>query len=166
MPGTGELANERDKAPVGALSLLQAELKLTLAVPAITWTSSGQGMFRASVVAGRAYVASPIPCLVSLEVVERPRSTFRNRAVISVPRVKAVVNVAEKSVRAVEPGAGSKEYSANEPVRPIVAVRCAVVRSIVEIPIGANWLDSNTDGNLGWPKRCTAEKCNRENRES
>jgi len=114
-------------------------------------TSTGEGVFTSTIVAGVSYMALPIPRLVGMEVVEAPLSTARHRAVVAVPRVKAVVDVAIKAVGAVKPGTGSKKHPAHKPIGPIVAVGGTIIGSIVEIPIGAHRLHSNvdTDGNLG-----------------
>ena len=121
-----------------------------------TTPKSGKGVFCAPIMAGVAYVALPIPRLVCVEVVERPLSTPRQRPIVTVMRVKAVVNVAVKAARAVKPGTSSKKHPANKPIGPIVAIGRTVIRGVVEVPIRANWSHSNVDGNLGWPHGCTA----------
>jgi hypothetical protein len=102
--------------------------------------------------AGVAYVASAIACFVAVEVVELLLSASRQRSVVPVMRVKAVVNVAVKSARTMEPGTSSKKHPAYKPVRAVVAIRRAVIGSIVEVPIGANRRHSDVDSNLGWPQ--------------
>jgi hypothetical protein len=81
---------------------------------------------------------------------------------VAVMRVKAVVDVAVEAVRAMEPGTGSKKHAADKPVRAIVAVGRAVIRSIVEVAIGAAGFYSNADTDLGRPHGRTAEQRNRE----
>jgi hypothetical protein len=117
-------------------------------------------MFSLRFVAGIAYVASPIPRFVSLEVVEALRTALRQRSSVSVMRIKAVVDMAEKAVRAVKPGASSKKHPANKPIGPIVAIRSTVVRGIIEVSIGAHGSHSDVyaDGNLGWRHWYTAQK--------
>src|ERR1700683_3476047 len=117
---------------------------------------SRQGMFIAAIVGSVASVALPIPRLIGVEVVERLRPAPRHRSVITVTRIVAVVDVAIKAVRAVEPGAGSKKHPAYKPIRPIVAVWRTVIGSIVEVAVGAHRRHSNVDGNLGRRQRCTA----------
>src|SRR5579863_1730876 len=152
---------ERDKTPPGALSRLsfRPDRALTM-VPAAMRTTpiSREGMFSLRFVAGIAYVASPIPRFVSLEVVEALRTALRQRSSVSVMRIKAVVDMAEKAVRAVKPGASSKKHPANKPIGPIVAIRSTVVRGIIEVSIGAHGSHSDVyaDGNLGWRHWYTA----------
>jgi hypothetical protein len=112
---------------------------------------SRQRVFGPGFMASVAYVASPIPRLVSLEVVEALRPAPRQRSNVTVMRIKAVVDMAEKAVRAVKPGASSKKHPANKPIGPIVAVWSTVVWFIVEIPIRTHGshADVYADRNLG-----------------
>jgi hypothetical protein len=75
------------------------------------------------IVASVANVAVAVARLITLEVVKALRAPSRQRTMVAISRVKAVVDVAIKAVRAVEPWASSKKYSADKPVGPIVAVR-------------------------------------------
>jgi hypothetical protein len=75
---------------------------------------------------------------------------------VSVTRIVAIVDMAIKAVGAVEPGAGADEHATHKPIWPIVTVRRAIIRSIVEIPIRANRRHPNVDGNLGWGHGCAA----------
>jgi len=119
---------------------------------------SGERVFPPGFMASVAYVASSIPRLVSLEVVEALRPAPRQRSNVTVMRIKAVVDMAVKAVRAVKPGASSKEHPANKPIGAIVAVGSTVIWFIVEIPVRAhgNWSDVYADGNLSSPHRCAA----------
>jgi hypothetical protein len=119
---------------------------------------SGEGVFSLRFMASIAHVASPIPRLVSLEVVEALRPAFRQRSSVTVMRIEAVVDMAEKAVRAVKPGASSKKHPANKPIGPIIAVRSTVIRGIVEVPVRAygSRSDVYSDRNLGLRHRCTA----------
>jgi hypothetical protein len=119
---------------------------------------SGEGVFSLRFVASIAYVASPIPRLVSLEVVEALRSALRQRSNVTVMRIKAVIDVAEKAPTAVEPRASSKKYPANKPIGPIVAIRSTVIWWIVEVPVRTHGSRSNVyaNGNLGLRHRRTA----------
>ncbi len=119
---------------------------------------SGEGVFSLGFMASVAYVALPIPRLVSLEVVEALRPALGQRSIVAVMRIKAVVDMAVKAVRAVKPGAGSKKHPAHKPIGPIVAVGSTVIRGIVEVPVRAHRSRSDVyaDGNLGLRLRCTA----------
>src|SRR5580700_10899499 len=130
--------------------------RATAAVRGTAAVISGQGMFAGAVMGSSAYVALRIMRLVSLEVVELLASARRQRSMIPVMRIVAVVDVAIKAVGAVEPGAGSEEHPAHKPIRPIVAVGRAIIRSIVEVPVGAHRRHSNVDGNLGRRQGCAA----------
>jgi len=117
---------------------------------------TGEGVFTRRFMAGIAYVASAIPRLVSLEVVEALRPAPGQRSNVTVMGIKAVVDVAVKAVRAVKPGASSKKHPANKPIGPVVAVRSTVIRGIVEVPVRAHGSRSDVyaDGNLGSRHRC------------
>jgi hypothetical protein len=105
-----------------------------------------------------AHIASPIPRLVSLEVVEALRPALRHRSNVTVMRIIAVVDMAVKAARAVKPGASSKKHPVNKPIGPIIAVRSAVIWGIVEVPVRAygSHSDVHSDRNLGLRPRCTA----------
>jgi hypothetical protein len=113
--------------------------------------------------AGVAYMALSIPRLVPVEVVERLRTALRQRSMVTLARVVAVVDVAVKAASAVKPGAGSKKHPANKPIGPIVAIGSTVVGLIVEVPIRARGRHSDADGNLRRPQGYTAEQGNCEN---
>ncbi len=119
---------------------------------------SGEGVLSLPFMDSIAYVAAPIPRLVCLEVVEALGSALRQWSGVTVMRIKAVVNMAEKAVRAMKPGASSKKHPVNKPIRPIVAVRCTVIWGVVEVPVGAHGSRSDVyaDRNLGSRHRCTA----------
>jgi hypothetical protein len=120
-------------------------------MPATTTAISGQSMFSMRFMAGVAYVALTIPRLVSVEVVEPLLPAPRQRPGVTMVRIVAVVDVAEKAARTVKPGAGSEKYSADKPIRPIVAIWSAVVGGIVEVTVGADGRRANVyaDRNLG-----------------
>jgi hypothetical protein len=105
-----------------------------------------------------AYVPSSISRFVAVKVVEALRPAIRQRPNVTVMRIKAVVDMAEEAVRAVEPGPGSNKHPANKPVRPVITVRSTVVWGIVEIPVRAHGshADVYANGNLGWRRRCAA----------
>jgi hypothetical protein len=123
---------------------------------AATTVVSRQGMFIAAIVGSVAYVALVIMRLICLEVVEGLCPARGHRSMVAVARIKAIVDMAIKAVGAVEPGAGSDEHPARKPIRPIVTVGRAIIRSIVEVAVGAYRRHSNVDGNLGWGQGCAA----------
>src|ERR1700688_237742 len=109
-----------------------------MAAATTTTTSiSREGMLIARIVTGGAYVTPSIPRLVAMEVVEGCLPATRRRPVITVMRVVAVIDMPVESPRTVEPGSSSEKHSADKPVRPVIAVRSAVVRSVVEVSVGA-----------------------------
>jgi hypothetical protein len=124
---------------------------------------SGKGVLAGRIMAGVAYMALSIPRLVPVEVVERFRTALRQRSMVTLARVVAVVDVAVKAARAVKPGAGSKKHPANKPIGTIVAIGSTVIWLIVEVPIGAHRRHSDADGNLRRPQGYTAQQGNCEN---
>jgi hypothetical protein len=124
-------------------------------VAAAAAVESGEGVFPAAIVATGSYVAFPIARLVSVEVVELLFAVARQRSVVAMVRVKAVVDMAVEAMRAVKPRTGTKKHPADKPVGAIVAIGRAVIWGIVEVPVRANGSHSNADGDLGWPQRCT-----------
>jgi hypothetical protein len=109
---------------------------------------SGQAVFPTPIMRGGAYVASPIPRLVSVEVVELLLPASRQRSDVAVMRIIAVVDVAVEAARTVKPGASSDEQAASKPVGPIVTVGSAVIGGVVEVSVGAHRRDTDVDGNL------------------
>jgi hypothetical protein len=116
---------------------------------------SGQSVFPRPVMARVAHHSSPIPRLIGVEVVEALRPAFRQGSNIAVVRIKAVVNVSDEAVWAMKPGSSSKKYSAHKPIRPVITVRSAIIRGIVEVPVRAHGShsDVDADSNLGWRRR-------------
>jgi hypothetical protein len=128
----------------------------TATAAASTTSISRKRVFSPRIVAGVAYVALSIASLVAVKVVELRLPASGYRSVVSVMRVKAIVNVAIKAATAVKPGACSKEYPPNKPIGPIVAIGRTIVRRIVKVPIRAHWSHSDIDTNLRVPLRCAA----------
>jgi hypothetical protein len=108
---------------------------------AITW----QGVFTPTVVTGIAYVAAPIPGLVSAEVVERLCTMFRQWSMVPVMRIVAVVDMTVKTRMSVKPRSGSDKDPTKEPIGAIVPVGCAVIGSVIEVPIRAHGRDPDAD---------------------
>jgi len=109
-------------------------------------------------------MALSVASFIALEVVEGTRSATGDWTVVAVAGVKAIVHVAIKAMRAVEPGASAEEHAADEPVGAVVTVRSAIVRSVVEVAIRANGGYSNADGDLSGSRanRSSAEKGDRQ----
>ena len=59
-------------------------------------------------------------------------------AAVTLAIIQAVIHVAVEAIRTVKPRACSDEPSANEPFRPIVTVRGAIVRRRLIVPVGTN----------------------------
>jgi hypothetical protein len=81
-----------------------------------------RGMFTAPVMARIAYMAMPVLRLVSMEMVERLLAVCRKWSVVAMTRIVAVVDMAIKPARTVEPGACPEEHPTNKPIRPIVTI--------------------------------------------
>jgi hypothetical protein len=118
----------------------------------------GERVLTLRFMASVAYVASPISRLVCLEVVEALRPALRPRSRVTVMRIKPVIHMSVKAVRAVKPRACSKKHPANKPIRPVVAVRSTVIGLIVEVSVGTHGsgADVYANGNLSWRHRYRA----------
>jgi hypothetical protein len=110
---------------------------LTPAATAAAAASCSGGVFAAPIVASVAYVALPISRLVGVEIAIRLFPACRVWSPVAATRIETVVDMAIKPMRAMEPGAGSEEHPANEPIRPIVAIRRAIIWSKVVVAIRA-----------------------------
>jgi hypothetical protein len=114
----------------------------------------------ASAAMASAYVAAPIARLVSFEMIKGLVSVLRNGTFVAVMRIETVINVALEFVGAVEPGAGSDEHAAVEPLGAVVAVWRAVVRGGIVVAIRASRFCSNTDRDLrGWRAGNVQKSC-------
>jgi hypothetical protein len=113
-------------------------------------------VFVMSVVTRRANVTSPISRLIPLEMSKWLRSAPRQRPSISMMRIVPVIDVAVESTRAVKPWAGANKYTADEPIRPVVAVGSAVVWGVIEVPVRAIWRRSNVHADADLSRRICA----------
>jgi hypothetical protein len=106
-------------------------------------------------------VAASITHLISVEVIKGLLSTLRMWTNIAVMWIVAVIDVAVEVAGTMEPRPGSDEYTAVEPLGPIVSVWGAVVRSDVVIAIRANRFWSDIDRDLsGCGARNAQQSCN------
>ena len=78
---------------------------------------------------------------------------------VAVAGIVAIVHMAVEPTWTVEPWAGPDEDTTDEPVRAVVAVRCAVIRRKVEVAVRAYWFrtDVHADADLR-DRRSAAEK--------
>ena len=137
-----------------SILVMSAAMSARMATPTI----SGKRMFAPSFVRSIAHVASPIARLIPMEVVEPLRPVIRQWSVVTVPRIKPVVHVSVEVPMAVKPWACSKKHAAHKPIGPIVAVRRAVVRSVVEVSVRTHRSrpDVYANRDLSWCHRCGA----------
>jgi len=94
-----------------------ARTAATAAASTTTPTSSATpgeaaAMFRGRAMAGSAYMALPITCFISLEMLKRLRPTLRHRTSVSMMRIVSVVNMAVEAGGTMEPRAGPEEHPA------------------------------------------------------
>jgi hypothetical protein len=78
-----------------------------------------------------------IACFVAMEASIRALATARERTVIAIVWIEAVIHVTVKAARSMEPRACADEDASGEPVRAVVAVRCAVIGRVIEVAIRA-----------------------------
>jgi hypothetical protein len=71
------------------------------------------------------------------------------RAVVSMIRMEAIVDVAVEAFGSVKPGADADEDAAGEPLRAVVAVGSAVVGWDVVVAVGTVGSGADFDGDLG-----------------
>ena len=130
---------------------------LTAAAAGVASTHSGAwGMFAAPIMAGIAHMAIPVPRFVCVEIVIRLLPACGIGSVVSVTGIVVVVDVTIKSVGTVKPGASPDEYSPHEPIRAIVAIRCAVIRRVIVIAVRTYRCYADVDGYLSGRTRKAA----------
>ena len=115
---------------------------------------------------GVPYMTLTVARLVALKVVERLGSAVWKRSMISVVRIKAIVNMPVEAMWPVKPWAGPKKNSPIEPVWAVISIRGAIVRSGVVVPVRTNrWPAANGNPNLWCRSRMQcASKRNRKSR--
>jgi hypothetical protein len=88
-----------------------------------------------------------------------PLTPTREGTAVAVAGIEVIVHISIKIPRAMEPWAGTDKKAVGKPLRTVVAVRSAIVRSVREISVGTYWGGPNIDakGYLGFC-RCSGEK--------
>ena len=109
---------------------------------------AGERVLTTGVMAGIAGMAVSIARLITAEVVELLIAARRQRSVIAMMRIEAVIDMAVETGVPMEPGTGSDEDSVGEPVGPVIAVGRALIRRIVKVPVRADRSYSDADGDL------------------
>ena len=115
---------------------------------AATAACESRSVFVACVMTGVSYMALAVPRLIPVEVVERLFAAFRHRSCITMMRIVTVIDVTIEATATVKPRASSNENPAREPVRAVIAIRCARVWIVVEVPVWAHRRNSDVDGDL------------------
>src|ERR1700722_6895330 len=87
------------------------------------------------------HVPAAVTGLIRLEMIECLRTTSGQRASVSMMRIEAVIHVAMKTRRAVEPRSYTDKDAVNKPIRPVVPVRSTAIRRVIEISI---WTDGRS----------------------
>ena len=134
--------------------------------PAVAPSLKSSAVFTAPVMARVSYMTSPISRFVRMEVTERLFPALWHRSPVTMVGIVAIIDVAVEAMRAVEPRAGSEEDPADEPIRPIVAIRGTGIWGVIKVPVRANRRGSNVDGNLSRCYRHSTHHSNSENTES
>jgi hypothetical protein len=144
--GAADLFDSRDRLRGFSLG----RFSLAVAAAMSTGASAGEstGVFATTIMTRVADMALAISGFVCVEVIESMFTVLREGAVIAVAGIEAIVYVAVKAARSVEPGAGADEDAAGKPVRTVVAVRGAVIGSVVEIAVRAYRRCSNLNCDL------------------
>jgi hypothetical protein len=109
---------------------------------------SRQRMLTRSRVARLSHISAPIPSLIALEVVELLRATSWKRSAVAIARIIPVIYVPIETMRPMEPWPCSDKHASVKPIRPIVPIRSAVIRLIVEVPVRAIRRNADPDNNL------------------
>jgi hypothetical protein len=90
-------------------------------------------------------VTSSIARFIGAETNKGTLATLGHGAVIAVTRIPAIIYVAPETVWAVEPWSDTDKHTVNEKIRPVVAIRGAIVGCIVEVPVGTYGLGTDVD---------------------
>jgi len=135
----GRIRTECDHSPADSQIELPDGVQPSSLAASPTTAVPRQRVFSATSVAWcRDHVAATVTGLIRLEMIECLRTTSGQRAFVSVMWIEAVIHVAMKTCRAVEPRAHTDKYAVNKPIRSVVRIRSAVIRRVIEISI---WTD-------------------------
>ena len=125
--------------------------------PVSAWsTATGEpgGVLATCIMASVPGVAVSIARFIAAETIEGALATFGQGAAITVTRIVAIIYMAIKAAGPVKPRSNADEDAVREPIGPVVAIGCAIVRSVVEVPVRAVGLgaeiDADADTDLGW----------------
>ena len=88
------------------------------------------------------------PTVKLCAVLRRSSAARWERPVVALAIVEIMIDVAVEMIRPVIPRASADEDTASEPLGPIIAIRSAVVRRSLIIPVGANRRYSDADSDL------------------
>ena len=129
---------------------MQYDLAVTATVFATTMfpaatVEPGQSVFSTRLMAGVPNVTLTIAGFVALEMVKRLSAAIRQRSMVAVARVVAVVHVSIEPVMAMKPGPCADEQTTIEPVRAVITIRRAVIRRVIKISVGAYGRGSDVD---------------------
>src|SRR5579875_2290217 len=142
MYGLRSVPFKTDPLPMGYALTVTAAVAAPVRIPG--------NMLAARIMAGHADMASSVARFVAMKPIEWPFAALWERTSVSIMRIPAIIDVPVEAVGTVEPRTGANEDASDKPIGPIVAVRSAVVRRIVEVAIGTDRLRSNVhaEGNL------------------
>ena len=98
-------------------------------------------------------MSTRVAVMARMEALEMVRmllvsAMLRIRSTIAVPRIERAVYVAIEARSTMVITSGADERAVAEPLRPIVAIRSAIIRRIVEVSIRAYGCDTHSDHNL------------------
>ena len=82
-------------------------------------------------------VTLTISGFIAVEVIEGLSTVFRERAMVAIVWIEPVVNVAVEAAGTMEPRSGTDKESTVEPVRAVISVGRAVIRSVIEVTVRA-----------------------------
>jgi hypothetical protein len=97
---------------------------------------------------GSSNVTPAIPRFVGVKVRKGALAAIRERTGITVVGIEAIVYVSVEAARPVKPRARPNENAAGEPVGPVIPVGRAIVRSVIEVSVGAHGRHVDTSGDL------------------
>jgi len=91
-------------------------------------------------------VPAPFPTCVTAPV--GAFTAYGIWAVIAKARIIVMVDVAAKTYRTAEPWSCAQEHATRKPLRTVISERCALIRRVAEVAVGANRRHANADADL------------------
>ncbi len=125
-------------------------LAMAVATRVAAATIARERVLAPAIMPGIAFVPMRIHTRIRVKVIEWLFAMTRQRAVVTMARIEAIIYVSIKCTAPMEPRPRADKQATVKPIRAVVAIRSAVVRRVIKISIRTHGLRPDVDRNLCW----------------